>query len=502
MKNLKQIMALVIALVMCMAMGVTVFAADDGSIKVTNATKGQTYEAFLIFTANPSNPDDVTQNITYTATAAQVAVSGFDTYFDKIVDEDGNYTISKKSTAQDNDIITWVKTNINSLKQGSAITGAWIDNDTIEFSDLAYGYYYITSSLGTLVTIDTAGKDISVYDKNETTPTGPDKKITDEDNVIDSSLDQENVSLTENATSVGSKESFKVTFNATNWVKSDDAQTAGSGSEGTKVTEWNFIDTPTGLAIDASTVAITVNGTDVTSTVTDIAVDADTGVLTFTIPWVDAEGKHLYATQTSGSELIPVVVTYDATITEDAATAVAPNEVEVKYNNDTRLGNKVTTNTYTYKFKLEKLDENSAALDGAEFELYFGTTASDSAPALTFTVDDDGNYRYDPNGSVTHIAPTGATATATIIGLDDASYMLREVVVPAGYNKAADTPVTGLSRVDTADAQTTKISVTNLKGTELPSTGGIGTTIFYVIGAILVVGAGILLVTRRRMSAN
>ena len=507
MKTIRKMMALVIAVVMMVAMGTTVFAADDGSIKVTNATKGQTYEAFLIFTANPSDPDDVTQNITYTATAAQVAVTGFDTYFDKIVDENGNYTISKKSTAQDDDIITWVKTNIDSLKQGAAITGTWTDNDTVTFSNLKYGYYYITSSLGTLVTIDTAGKDISVYDKNETTPTGPDKDITAEDSSINEGQDQTNQELDTNAAAVGSVESFQVDFNATNWVKaSADAQTAGSGTQGTKVTEYNFTDTPTGLAIDASTVVVTVNyGTDAAQEVTvNASVDKDTGVLSFTIPWVDENGKHLYATPTDSSELIPVHITYNATVLDAAATATAPNTVEVKYNNTTSLGTSSTT-TYTYKFQLEKLDENSAALDGAEFELYYaGTTAGSTTSvgdALTFTLV-DGVYHFDPAGTVTHIAPKGDDATALIVGLDDANYVLKEVVVPAGYNKAADTAVAGLSRVDTADASSTKISITNLKGTELPSTGGIGTTLFYVIGAILVLGAGILLVTRRRMNAN
>ena len=80
--------------------------------------------------------------------------------------------------------------------------------------------------------------------------------------------------------------------------------------------------------------------------------------------------------------------------------------------------------------------------------------------------------------------------------------MLKEVVVPAGYNKAEDTTVTGLSRVDVADASITEVEVTNKKGAELPSTGGMGTTIFYVVGAILVIGAGVVLIARRRMNSE
>lgn len=489
---MKKLISLVLALAMVLMVGAAL-AADDGSISVTNATKGQTYEAYLIFTASPSDPDVVTDNIIYTATAAQVAVDGFDDVFDKIVDENGDYTISVKDGVSANDVISFVKDNIDDLKQGSAIAGTWDDNDTITFSGLKYGYYYISSSLGTLVTIDTAGRSITVYDKNETTPEGPDKIITAEDSSIDSNLDQSSLEAEDNKTSVGSTESFEVTFSATNWVKTAaDAQTAGSGTQGTKVTEWNFADTPTGLAIDKTTVKVFVNGTEVTSTVDDIDVDAN-GKLTFTIPWVDENGTHLYATQTSTSALIPVKVTYDAVVTDDAATAVATNEVEIKYNNETELGSD-TTETYTYKFKVLKTDENGDALEGAEFELYFGDGTGDP---LTFTVDSDGVYHYDPNGTETHIAPSGTNAEALVVGLDDTSYTLKEVVVPAGYNKAADATVSGLSRVD---AEAVEIEVENNKGTELPSTGGIGTTLFYVIGGILLVGAAIILVARRKAS--
>lgn len=508
MKRIRKIAALVLAAVMVMAMGITAFAATDGSIIVTNATAGQTYKAYLIFTASPSNPDDVTSDIIYTATPAQVDISGFDTFFDKALDEDGNFSITKKAVANDEELIQWVKSNFESLTEGrDAIDGTWTDTDTVTFSNLEYGYYYITSSLGTVVTIDTAGKNVQVVDKNSSTPTGPEKKITAEKSAIDSSLDQSGITVTNNDTSVGSTETFTVKFDATNWVKSEDGQTPESGTEGTKVTEWNFTDRPEGLDIDASTVKIYVNGTDaahdVTSTVTDINVDAD-GVLTFTIPWVDDQEKHLYPAETPGSELIPVTIVYNAKINADAATAVAPNEVVIKYNDDTQVGDKAVTDTYTYKFKLEKKDEKSNALKGAEFELYFAPETGNSENALKFVQVEEGVYRYDPEGTVTvtRIKPTGTDATAKIIGLDNASYTLKEVVVPKGYNKAADQAVSGLSRVDAEETSTTTVTIKNLKGAELPSTGGMGTTIFYVVGAVLVIGAGVVLIARRRMNSE
>jgi len=508
MKHWRKLLVAVAAVVMAMAMAVPAFAADDGSITVTNATKGQTYNAYLVFPASPSNPDDLGDGVTYTATAAQVAVSGFDNYFDKIVNASGTYTITKKSTAADNDVITWVKNNIDSLKQGDAIPGTVATDDTVTFSNLAYGYYYITSSLGSLVTIDTAGKNVEVVDKNESTPTGPDKIIEAQDSSIDEALDDVSSDTGKtNDSSVGSIESFEVTFNATNWVQAKDAQTAGTGdpNDKKKALVWKFKDTPTGLSIDASTVKVFVNGTtEITNTITDVAVDATTGVLTFTIPWVDENENFLYQTQTEGSALIPVTVTYDATVLASAATAPAPNTVEVTYDRDdtqdVELGDSTTT-TYTYKFKVKKVDENNAALDGAEFQLFFG----ESEDPLTFTMN-EGKYQYDPTGTITNIAPvkgTGTDAIAEIIGLDNATYTLKEVVVPNGYTKAADETVSNLTKEDTGEeAAVTTITVENEKGTVLPSTGGMGTTILYVIGGIMVLLAVVFLITKKRVAAT
>ena len=97
--------------------------------------------------------------------------------------------------------------------------------------------------------------------------------------------------------------------------------------------------------------------------------------------------------------------------------------------------------------------------------------------------------------------------TITIKGLDNSwTYTLKETKVPDGYNQAEDITVNGssLTKVDKAIAELTlyKETVVNQQGAVLPSTGGIGTTIFYVIGAILVIGAGVVLVTRRRMNVQ
>ena len=87
-------------------------------------------------------------------------------------------------------------------------------------------------------------------------------------------------------------------------------------------------------------------------------------------------------------------------------------------------------------------------------------------------------------------------------GLANGTYTLVEKTVPAGYNKAADSTFTISEGNYTATNLEQTSTVINEAGSVLPSTGGIGTTIFYAIGAVLVIGAGIVLVTRRRMNVQ
>ena len=111
----------------------------------------------------------------------------------------------------------------------------------------------------------------------------------------------------------------------------------------------------------------------------------------------------------------------------------------------------------------------------------------------------------DENGVVTWpantVLTTGENGKIEIDGLDADTYYLREVEAPAGYNKLAeDKKVTITGATDETTYTTVVTKINNQSGTELPSTGGIGTTIFYIVGGVLVVGAVVLLVTKKRMN--
>lgn len=213
-----------------------------------------------------------------------------------------------------------------------------------------------------------------------------------------------------------------------------------------------------------------------------------------------------------------VVVEYTATLNENAVIGSEgnPNTVKLIYsNNPNYTGSGETSPTgetpedtvivFTYKVVVNKVDQNGDALEGAGFTLY--------------KKDSDGNW----NAVGDEI--TGVT-TFTFSGLDDGDYKLSETTTPNGYNTIDDVEFTVTADHDvesdspalnslsgdvttgelTFTSNTTDGSLTtnvvNKKGSVLPSTGGMGTTILYVVGSVLVLGAGILLITKKRMDAK
>lgn len=194
-------------------------------------------------------------------------------------------------------------------------------------------------------------------------------------------------------------------------------------------------------------------------------------------------------------------------------------------------GEKTTTETvYTYALALKKVDRNQNPLADAEFTLKKGDTG------MKFSVVSTADEKSDTNANVYVVDPNGATTTLVspksglivVKGLDNVDYTLTEIEAPDGYNLLTDsisvTPqqtskattsetvyfnengdVTD-TKTDTSttitldDIAATVAVVVNKTGLELPSTGGIGTTIFYAVGGALMAGAVILLITKKKMS--
>ena len=311
-------------------------------------------------------------------------------------------------------------------------------------------------------------------------------------------------------------------------------------------------DISTGLTYDKTSFTLTINGaaaTYVTSTTTAtddnelIFKSGDKG-FDLTIP---------YSVLLAAGAGKDVVLTYNCTVNSSALTYDYENNTadltysKSPYDNTTNKTPEKKTYVIDLNLDVDKIDgsDSTKHLDGATFKLYREVSTPAAEPGGEATTSKE-YYQWDAtNGKVTWVATQAAGDSFTtdstgklsqqVRGLDKGTYYFEETVAPKGYNLLSAPVAVVISVTEDANGETVTYSATyggenasmtngevdltaatqssgkqpvatgtiqNNSGTELPSTGGIGTTIFYVIGAILVLGAGILLVTRRRMNAN
>ena len=193
-----------------------------------------------------------------------------------------------------------------------------------------------------------------------------------------------------------------------------------------------------------------------------------------------------------------IVVKYTATLNENATIEGNgnTNETHLKYGNDTTETKKTTT--YTYKFNLKKTDADENEIKGAEFKLYYKDNKDNKDKEILVVLENEANSIY----RVAVAGETGVTikvGLATIKGLDAGTYYLEEVVSPEGYNKlTSKVKVEVKGKNNDNSFHINDISVVNYTGSLLPETGGIGTMLFITFGLILILGFGLLLVTKLR----
>jgi LPXTG-motif cell wall-anchored protein len=190
-----------------------------------------------------------------------------------------------------------------------------------------------------------------------------------------------------------------------------------------------------------------------------------------------------------------ITVKYTAVLNNKAVVGTADtNEVKLDYGqNYSSVSKSVVTKTYSFTFDKVDGSDKTTKLTGAEFQL----TLDGETPINLIQVEAGKTYRVamseDTATPVTTITTTGETVT--ILGIDtDVTYKLVETKAPTGYNKL-DAPI----EVTASGGAFAHQDIENNKGAVLPSTGGIGTTIFYILGAALVIGCGIVLISRKRM---
>ena len=476
MKHARKLTSLLLALVMVFALAVTV-AADGGtgttgtgSITVDNPIEGQNYTAYKIFDVVY---DGAKKNYSYTIKDTSEwyqTVSGYTT----------GLTLTKVGDTTSNTYVVTTTDAFSPAAFADALKKA-LDADSTAFNGTSLtrngtqatatvnelGYYFVTSTNGALCNLTTTNPHITIHDKNDM----PFEKTAPETSV--------EVGQTVNYTIKGKVPDYT----------------------GFKTYTYLITDTMSKGLTFKKNVKVTVDGTDVTTACTPTYdVEKNANKFTVSIP---------VKSYPIGKEIL---VTYSAVVNENAVAVVSTNEAKLTYSNNPTTGETKDSQpqkkeVYSAKIVIDKFEtgkQDTVKLEGAEFVLYKEETIENTKTTKYYKWNDtDQKVEWVTTQADATTVRTDNKGAASFKGLADGTYQLVETKAPAGYNQ-----LTGPQEVKVAGSttDTTKLSVeakvANSAGTLLPSTGGMGTTIFYVLGAVLVVGAGVLLVTKKRMSQS
>ena len=470
MRHLKKFFGAVVAALMVFAMTVTpAFAVsgtnnNNGSITINNAIDGHTYSVYQILVLESYDTDK-----------GAYSYKANDDWADWLKTQTKYVSIDKQG------YVTWVKDADAAAFAKAALAHAeeakiqpvatkTADSTTVEFTGLNLGYYLVDTTVGSLCSLDTTTPNVEMKEKNKVPPV--DKKVQEDSNQSwgDSSTAE-----------IGDTIPFATTI------------TADEGAQ-------NYVlhdDLSDGLTLNKDSIKVTglTEGKDYTVT-TDGLNDGCDFHVTFTQAYLDtitAETK--------------IEVTYTAVLNENAVIADAgnPNKTRLEYGDGVYTGWDETT-TYTYKVDVVKTDGSNEVLDGAQFKLYDAKTDGNEIALIKVS---DGVYRLAKDGETGVEYITTVNGELEIKGFDaNTNYYLEETKAPDGYNKLAERVEIAVKEAN-IDAtvnggiwQGGGVHVVNKAGSLLPTTGGMGTTIFYVAGGAIVVAAAATLVYRKRMENN
>lgn len=508
MKTIKRSIAFVLAMILTLAMSVTVFAEGEGAkktftITVNEAKAGHTYEAYQILKGDLSKSQTTLSNIEWG--------TGIQKDKQKDLDPSENarhYAEETLSTLNSSDKIKAEAQKIASALSNTVAGSVSVtqDNAKTEITGLEPGYYLIKDKDGSL-TVDEENKEAKAYTEYILNIVA-DTTITPKTDVP---------SVVKKV-----KDTNDTTGETTGWQDSADydigddvpfqlTATLPNNIESYKTYFLKFNDTLSeGLDYNNDAV-IKLGDQDVTKSFTP-SYDATAKTLTFTCDDIKAFGA-------KNSDKI--VVEYTAKLNEKAVEKGADgstNTVYLDFSNNPNIGGEGDRGktpediviVFTYKLtvnKVEMVGEEKKPLTGAEFSL-FKKVKVNGKDELELV-------------EVKKILSTNAEGTEFgFAGLDDGTYVLRETKTPDGYNSIEDQTFTISAKHDENSDDYPKLTeltgdkiiklvipkkgeliadVINNKGSVLPSTGGAGRVAIYVIGAILVLGGGIVLVTKKRV---
>ena len=542
MKRMKKMIAVLLAAVLVLGMNLNVFAevkTTTGTLSIGHPIAGQKYSVYLMF--DLEEYDDATGAYLYTAndelwerfvnedeTAKtyleiygdnHVRIKSSDTekYIPVVLTDDNKADLAKAA-------IAWAETNkiqptvTFPLKEG--------ETDVYGKTGLELGYYVVSSTAGSLCGLTTTDPSAEINEKNEQ-PTVTKQVLEDINN--NGEIDTGDTWGEKNDDEIGDTVYYKTTITAKkgafNYVLHDRMDNGLTLNKTSIVVKENGQESPlNGYMVTGDKEALNSYETYDYYVLYDQASDAsETEVCDFEVHFTE---KYL---KTIGNSK-DIIVSYEAVLNENAAiyTNENRNGTYLEYGDDNFTTESITK-TYTYMIDVIKTDINNKVLEGAQFQLYRedpngANTIKDKdnneikvGSPVKFISEGTGVYEITDDGT------TGAIDTITagdivIRGLDVGTYYLQETVAPKGYNKV-DYPI----KVEIVRDATTQLGnnnigyvnngvydaetgggyqVINQTGSLLPNTGGMGTTMIYVTGSILVVAAVVILVTKKRMSGE
>lgn len=463
MKNIKKLFGLLFAFVFAL---VQVKAAGNGTITIEKAVVGETYSIYRIL--DLETYDKTNNHYIYRANAdfeEFVKREAVKEYLEA-KSENGNTYYVWNGEKTDARVSAFAKLAFAYVEE-KGITPTKTDvaeNTTLKFTGLDLGYYLVNSTTAEkdarLLSLTTTDPDATTKEKNVLTPD------------VDKLVDEKGTYGKTNDASIGDTVKFKATI------------TVGAG-----YTDYKLRDKMSeGLTFNANSVEVKVGNTVVDASNYTVRTDVTgyTFVIEFSNDYIAGLPKNT-----------KIDVYYTAILNEKAVVEGSgnPNKLDLAYG-DTNTPERETI-TYTYAFNVVKIDGNSKTkLSGAEFRLYDAATGGNEIKVVL--VDEASNtYRVAKAGEV---GVTIKAGEAIILGLDAGTYYLEEITAPTGYNKLTSRVKIIISKVN-ADKTFSRVTtnVENYSGSKLPETGGMGTTLFLTFGSILVIGFGLLLVTKLRV---
>lgn len=456
---------------------------SDGKITISNAVKDQTYTIYRMLKLESFDGT----NYSYTLE------NGWDNFIstgagkDYLEKNSDGYIIFKSEKNNETDMRLFAKAafayaktaklNDDAKKSVKAIS------TSVTFDKLPLGYYVVGSTVGSLCELKTTDKEVTITDKNDVPSV--EKKIVkyNEDhseNLVDS-----------NSANIGEEVVFKTTIDikpgAKNYILHDKMDSHLS---------YDSI-----LQIHDNNNKNIVAGTDYVVKTTDL-VDAD---CTFELSFTDAfytNNKEDIDTK----KLNEIYVYYQATVKDDAVVKQEmKNNTYLTYGENNTKSNEDETTTKTFEIPVFKYTGTNTALEGAKFILSTDANCTDENQTLKFKINSENKYRYNKTGGITELASL-TDGMIHIEGIKAGTYYLKETEAPKGYNllktiQKIEILEDGSIKLNGTE-NTGNVRVQNNKGSLLPSTGGMGTTLIYLIGGALVLGSGIVLANKKRAKAK